>query len=51
MNFNWQQNYKEAEVKEQNTTVNKHRKVQGSWKITAVAASIILGFYVILTFF
>lgn len=51
MNLKVQELFKDAELREQNTTVNKHRKVQGSWKITAAAAAIILGYYVILTLF
>jgi len=41
--------YKEVEVKENGTTINNHRKKQGSWKITAIAGAIILLFYLIVT--
>lgn len=48
-NLKWQQLYKEAELKEQGTNVNNHRKTKGSWKITAIAGAIILLFYIIVT--
>jgi hypothetical protein len=41
--------YKEVEVKEQETNINDHRKKAGSWKVTAIAAGIILLWYVLVT--
>jgi hypothetical protein len=41
--------YKEVEVKEQGTNINNHRKKTGSWKITGIAAGLILLWYVLIT--
>jgi hypothetical protein len=41
--------YKEAEVKEQGTNINNHRKTTGSWKVTGIAAGIILLWYGLIT--
>lgn len=41
--------YKEVEVKEQGTNINDHRKKSGSWKVTGIAAGIILLWYVLVT--
>lgn len=48
-NLKAQQLYKEVEVKEQGTNINNHRRTKGSWRITAIAGTIILLFYIIVS--